>query len=933
MKKISLFDALRCPVDKMGKAKRGKAAQLFFQIKATEQGCFLKVVDRQGHEVEADYCVAWGAQRELLKALEAVRTLTDGTVAWEKDEEQGVPLAEHSHLLWLLARCEGVVDGAMEPLAFSEELREVELQLDPQAEAGWIRGKMVLRSGDLPAVLLKRPIMISETHLLFDQKVYLVKPLGPAFRTLPLFEDVLPETRLNECLTLVFSSFSNVQMAYRGYVVKTDDPIQARPALVFQQVDEHTALHLVISLVLPGLPLEFVRDYDIGRVAFVDDLEQVIRVREVEYGDMLEARADLLKRVQKLSRALKSPEAYLIDDDEGLVLGPALAAEFLHGHLAELIHQFELFGSEKLTQYKIKYTQPKLSVSLGHGIDFLEGSATLEMEGERFSLFEVLQQYRKQSYVALADGSHAVLNAGYMAKLSRLFKKQKEGVRISFFDLPLIESLMEDNAERAALPKSREIFNGFNTLTSRPLQVARFAGTLRPYQADGVKWLDYLYEHRLGGCLADDMGLGKTIQAIALLSRIYPEEKKASLIVMPKSLLFNWRRELTTFSPSLNVYTYYAGERNLEELQRHQVILTTYGTLRSDIEALSAVSFHAVILDESQAIKNLTTQTAKAALALNCSFRLALSGTPIENNLAELYTLFRFLNPTMFGSSGEFERDYVQPIQRTGDKEAAQELRRKIYPFILRRLKGDVLKELPPKVEQVLYAEMGDEQKSFYEARRRFYQELIRGEIERKGLAQSRFVVLEALLELRQLATVPESKSDGLIVSAKRELLMETLKEAVMNNRKCLVFTNFLAGVEQVSEALNEAAIEHLTMTGSTSNRQQLVERFQNDPRLKVFVMTLKTGGVGLNLTAADTVFVLDPWWNTSAEAQAIDRTHRIGQSKTVFTYRLIAKDTIEEKIMALQQRKRELVDQIVSSDGAALKVLTEADIEHLLGE
>jgi superfamily II DNA or RNA helicase len=933
MKRGGLFEALRSVEGVSGGARRGVAPQLFFQLKAQEEGCYLRVVDRQGVEVATDYRAYCGAQRELLKALDSARSRDDAKIEWEKGEEQGVLLAEHSPLLWLLARCEQVVDEKFETISFCETLMDVELHLEPAPEGGWVRGQLLLRSEDSAAVPLKQPTLISESHLLFNRTVYLVKPLGPAFRMIALFEDALPEARLNECLTLLFSSFSNVRVSYRSYVVQTGEPVKARPALLFQHVDEHSALHLEVSLVLPGLPFEFVQDYDIGRVAFVDEMEQMIRVREVEYGDMLLARSDLLKRVQKLSRSLKSPEAYLIDDEEGLVLGPALASEFLHSHLAELIHEFELLGAEKLRQYKIKYMQPKLSVSLGHGIDFLEGAATLELDGERFSLFDVLQQYRKQSYVALADGSHAVLNAGYMAKLSRLFKKQKEGVRISFFDLPLIESLMEDSAERAALPKSREIFNGFNTLSAKRLHLSRFVGTLRPYQADGVKWLDYLHEHRLGGCLADDMGLGKTIQAIALLSRLYPEEKKATLIVMPRSLLFNWRRELETFCPSLTVYTYYATERNVEAVNKHQVVLTTYGTLRSDIEAFSKIPFHAVILDESQAIKNMTTQTAKAALALTCSFRLALSGTPIENNLGELYTLFRFLNPTMFGSGGEFERDYVQPIQRTGDKDAASELRRKIYPFILRRLKGDVLKELPPKIEQVLFAEMGDEQKRFYETRRRFYQELIRGEIERKGLAQSRFVVLEALLELRQLATVPESKSDGLIVSAKREILMETLKEAVMNNRKCLVFTNFLAGVEQVSEALNEESIEHLTMTGSTSNRQQLVERFQNDPRLKVFVMTLKTGGVGLNLTAADTVFVLDPWWNTSAEAQAIDRTHRIGQSKTVFTYRLIAKDTIEEKIMALQQRKRELVDQIVSSDGAALKVLTEADIEHLLGE
>ncbi len=929
MERTNLFEALRCRPGVRGDTKRVSAKQIYFQLVILEGDCFLRVVDWQGFETETDYRIFSGVQRELLKTIESAQIQWNESLVWDSETKVGLTLHEHSHLIWLLARCGNVVNEAFDPISFIEE--QAELLVSFEQDRKWVQGRLELRSGDGGSIPLNHPQMISETHVLAGQTVYSVRPVGASFRSLSLFEDTVPITQFNECLTLLFSSFSNVGVAYRNYAIKTGDPLAAQPALLFKQVDEHSALHMEISQSLPGLPIDYVSDYDIGRLAFVDDLEQIVRVREVEYSDMLVARTNLLKRLHKLSKTLKSDEAYLIDDEEGLVLGPDLAAEFLRGHLAELTKEFELFGAEKLKTYKIKHVQPKLSVNLSHGIDFLEGNAELELDGERFSLFEALMQYRKKAYVALADGSHAVLNDDYMAKLGRLFKKQKKGVRISFFDLPLIEELMEDNAERAQLPKSRKIFQGFNKLRKKRLHLPRFVGKLRPYQTDGVKWLDYLHENRLGGCLADEMGLGKTIQAIALFSRIYPKEKKPSLIVMPRSLLFNWQQELEKFGPSLSVYVHYAGNRDMDKARKHQLMLTTYGTLRTDIEAFAEEDFHAVLLDESQAIKNLKTQTTRAALALRCSFRLALSGTPVENNLGELYTLFRFLNPSMFGSGGEFERDYVVPIQRTGDKAAATELRQKIYPFILRRLKGDVLKDLPPKVEQMLYVEMGEAQKKYYETRRRFYQEMIKGEIQKKGLAQSRFVVLEALLELRQIATVPESKSDGQLVSAKREMLAETLREAVENNRKCLVFTNFLARIEQVSSLLNEMGIEHTTMTGATANREQLVERFQNDPCIKVFVMTLKTGGVGLNLTAADTVFILDPWWNTSAEAQAIDRTHRIGQKKTVFTYRLIARDSIEEKIMALQQRKKELVDQIVSSDSAGLKALSEADIDHLL--
>ena len=929
----NLFEALKRSAPYHGGGKSNANPEVFFQIRETDAGFVLQVVDQKGTAVDTDYRVFHGVERDLLKAYDEVRWSWDATRLWDESgfDGTGILLHEHSHLIWLLARSGRVVDAELRPLNFHPEPMELQLGLDLLDE-DWARGGFKLRSTDGASVPLGELKLLSESHLMTGQTIYNIQSLGLGFRSLSLFSDSVAISQLNEFLSLFFSSFSSVRLDCRSYSVNEGDPIAAKATLVFQQVDENSALHLNVVQAVPGFSIEFARNYDLGRVAFVDEMEGLIRVRDVLYGDVLAARASLIRRLKKLSKVSRSPEAYLIDDEEGLVLGPELASVFLHEHLAEIMKEFDLFGAEKLKAYKVRHVEPTLNVSLGHGIDFLEGDASLDLEGEQFALFEALQQYRKQKYIALSDGTHAVLDERYMERLSRLFKKNKEGVRISFFDLPLIEELIEKGASRSQLPDSREVFRGFNTLDKKHLHLPRFVGKLRPYQTAGVKWLDYLHEHRLGGCLADDMGLGKTIQAIALLTRIYPKEKKTTLLVMPRSLLFNWRRELETFAPELSSYTYYGNTRDLTEGLKHELLLTTYGTLRSDIAVFSSADFHAVILDESQAIKNLKTQTARAVLALRCEFRLALSGTPIENNLGELYTLFRFLNPSMFGSGAEFERDYVAPIQRTGDKAAAQELRRKINPFILRRLKADVLKDLPAKVEQVLLVEMGAEQRKFYETRRRFYQELIQGEIQRKGLAQSRFAVLEALLELRQIATVPEAKSDGAIVSAKREMLEGALQDAVQNNSKCLVFTNFLAGVEQVCTLLNELDIEHVSMTGATANRAQLVERFQNDPQLKVFVMTLKTGGVGLNLTAADTVFILDPWWNTSAETQAIDRTHRIGQKKTVFTYRLIAKDSIEEKIMKLQQHKKDLVDLVVSSDGAGLKKLTEEDIDHLLG-
>ena len=519
-----------------------------------------------------------------------------------------------------------------------------------------------------------------------------------------------------------------------------------------------------------------------------------------------------------------------------------------------------------------------------------------------------------------------------MQKLQRLFKKKKDNVSISFFDLPLIEDLIEEKIREGSFVKSKEIFEGFNNLHQSGVKIPKVNATLRPYQQQGFQWLNYLHQNSLGGCLADDMGLGKTLQTICLLSSIYPKQKKPSLVVMPKSLLFNWEKELEKFAPALTFYTYYSAQRNIEDAMQKQIILTTYSTLRIDIEKLKELDFYYIILDESQNIKNMHAQTSKAVMVMQCNHRLALSGTPIENNLGELYSLFRFLNPTMFGSIESFNQHYLSPIQKNNDKDVTAELRKKIYPFILRRLKKDVLKELPDKIEQVLYVEMSEPQKKLYEQRRMFYKEAIEQQVAMKGIQQAQFFVFQALNELRQIASTPEGFSNGKITSPKIELLMEQLLDAVANNHKVLIFVNFLNALELIGDKLEEQGIDYISMSGTTKNRQQLVERFQNDTDCKVFLLTLKTGGTGLNLTAADMVFIFDPWWNLAAENQAIDRSHRIGQDKTVLSYKLITQGSIEEKILQLQEKKAEIFNSIISADSASLKSISEDDIQFMLG-
>lgn len=907
-------------------AERECVVRLLFD----EEGAYLETTDNQGRPCPIDYRATRGLLRDLLKALASIERRQQDFVGWERSADR-IYLHCHEPLIWLVRGGAPVLGADLRPILFDPGTAEVRLELVPNAP--WIEGHLALvREGE---VLARGDEFrfVSESHVMVGNRLLETVPVGENYRRLTLFASSFPEAMLERCLALFYSHFTGVGLRYRDYATVTGDMVHARPAIVFQSVDDSGDLHFNLIRSLPQLPVEFAQRYDISRVAYVNETEETVVVREVVCDSLAEARQDLIRTLHRHEKELgKGAEGLVYADEHGFVLGRDLAERFLRRDLGELARRYVLLGAEKLRAYRIKPVAPKLKLSLGFGIDYLEGTAALDIEGEQFSLMDILAEHRRNSYITLGDGTQAVMSDDYVAKLARLFRRHESGVRLSFFDLPAVEELIDANVDDAPFARAREVFLGFNSLADRILPAPSITAELRPYQQAGLKWLDYLHSHGLGGCLADDMGLGKTVQTIALLSRIYPAETTPSLLVMPRSLLFNWQREIERFCPALRCAVYHGTDRDFDEAMKSQLVLTTYGTLRGSVERFVGRDFYYVILDESQAIKNSDTQTSKAVLLLRAKRRLALSGTPIENHLGEIYSLFRFLNPAMFGSRAEFDRHYAIPIQQHDDREAARELRRKIYPFILRRLKREVLKELPDKVEQTLFVDMSSEQKRLYESRRRFYHETVKRRIGEDGLQSSRFFVLEALLELRQLATIPEEKSEGAIVSPKREMLVESVQDAVLNGHKVLVFTNFLAAVDLLSADFSERGIGHLTLTGATSNRETLVRQFQNRDDIKVFLLTLKTGGLGLNLTAADTVFVFDPWWNTAAEAQAVDRAHRIGQDRTVFTYRLIVRDSIEEKILQLQERKERLFDAVIGSDGVALKSLTEADIDNLLG-
>ena len=932
---MSLFEQLRRnkSVADYKESSGAKISDLFFCLKADVQGIYIEAIDKNGKETSFDYRQYSGILRSIARSVQMIKDRDNFTIDWENPDRR-LYLHEHPYLVPQLLESNLLMDADRQPIKTGKGVAQLQLIVTAKTEKT-LRAQLALSVHDQVytrfTFVHEEQVWVQEANLIFE-----APPVGPLFYSLQQFNVAsLPPADLPKYLSLFFSYLENTHLQYKNYKVKREtEPVKARPALVFEKVDADNSLYLRISQLLPNTDTSFLNDYDLFRYAAINDMEETITVRPVEQLPVEQYVSSIEKILLRHSGKKKNASG-IVRDESLLIVPENIASEFIYTDIPSLIGEYALVGSEKLKAYKINVNPPRLNVQLGHGIDFLAGSATLEFGEQQISLFDAISQFNKNRYVVLSDGSHALVNEQYMQKLQRLFKKKKEGVEISFFDLPLVEELIEERTAQKQFGRARDIFEGFNGLAKSNLKLPQVNAVLRPYQQQGFKWLHYLYKNRLGGCLADDMGLGKTLQTIALLADIYTKEKgaKTSLIAMPKTLIFNWEAELKRFAPQLTHYTWYGANRSMEDALQANLILTTYAMLRNDIEEWKEQKFLYVILDESQTAKNLQSQLHKAVMLLQAQHRLALSGTPVENNLSELYALFRFLNPAMFGSADSFNQNYLTPIQKHDDKDATLELRRKIYPFILRRLKKDVLSELPDKIEQTLYVEMNPEQARHYESRRLYYKQAIEQQVASKGIQQAQFFVFQAMNELRQIASIPEAQTESRIDSPKAELLMEQLDDAIANRHKVLVFANYLAAVEHIGEELDKRGIDFVTMTGSTRNRQQLVEKFQTDPDCKVFVLTLKTGGTGLNLTAADMVFIFDPWWNKAAENQAIDRAHRIGQQKKVLSYKLITLGTIEEKILKLQETKTALFDTIISSDSASLKSLTEEDIEFMLGK
>jgi superfamily II DNA or RNA helicase len=540
----------------------------------------------------------------------------------------------------------------------------------------------------------------------------------------------------------------------------------------------------------------------------------------------------------------------------------------------------------------------------------------------------------------LPDGSVAIIPETWFTQFGALFKIANSGdkLQVRKYHIGLIQDLAEDGIAQISMDRKLQRLTDFEQISDYPLP-KNFKGQLRHYQKAGYNWFNFLREYRFGGCLADDMGLGKTIQTLALLQKRKEElndkgETAVSLIVMPTSLIYNWLSEAKKFCPTLRFIAHTGINRNkdLSELAAYDVVITTYGILRIDVELFEHYYFDYVILDESQNIKNASSKSFKAVRALKSTNRLVLSGTPVENTVADLWPQLTFLNPGLLGSHASFNDEFVQGIEKRKEEDKAKKLQALIKPFVLRRTKEQVAAELPPKTEKVFYCNLSEDQAAFYDKTKSAYRNDILVGIEKEGLAQKNIQILQGLTALRQIANHPKMVDESYQSdSGKLDDVLYTLDNVLDGGHKVLIFSQFVKHLDIIRTNLDKKKIGYAYLDGSTRDRGDVVANFQQDPQLKVFLISLKAGGVGLNLTQADYVFILDPWWNPASEQQAIDRTHRIGQTKNVFIYKFISKDTVEEKILALQQRKKKLASSLITTEESFFKSLSKADITDLL--
>jgi superfamily II DNA or RNA helicase len=646
-------------------------------------------------------------------------------------------------------------------------------------------------------------------------------------------------------------------------------------------------------------------------------------------------------------QALLSQNFEVSESGEELVASGDDAIAFWTNGIGELPEDWDRFIPDDLVDVTIREESVTPQMRVSSGVDWLNLDMKFESGGAAVREEELracLEHGRR--LVRLEDGSYAPIDpekvGDVLTRMAEIYATAGMKDKLPLSQAGRVQDLLKmvENAKVSATAKS--LFAKIEDIDEVPSipKPRTLKADLRPYQKDGFSWLVFLHELNSGGILADDMGLGKTVQAIALLLWAKSKHKrKLNLVVAPTSVVPNWEREIAKFAPGLKTVVWQGPNRSQRapELEKADVMITSYALLRRDEELLQALDLRYVILDEAQHIKNPMSQTARSAKKLSSERRLALTGTPIENRLSELWSIFDFVSPGLLGTLKTFEERIARPIDR-GDMETAQRLRATIKPFIMRRLKRDVAADLPDKIEQEMIVPLAEAQAKLYKQVLGEVRKSVLSEVEKKGVSKAQIQILVALTRLRQVACdprlmkLPDTDFDA-DDSGKLGALREIIDEAIDGGHRVLVFSQFVGMLNHIRAALDADGVEYEYLDGSTKDRIERVDRFNEETGAPVFLISLKAGGTGLNLTGADTVIHFDPWWNPAVEDQATDRAHRIGQTKNVNVYKLIAAGTVEEKILELSAKKRELVSNVLSTEGSPLKGLTKADVENLFSE
>ncbi|TVQ07954.1 MAG: hypothetical protein EA364_16115 [Balneolaceae bacterium] len=601
---------------------------------------------------------------------------------------------------------------------------------------------------------------------------------------------------------------------------------------------------------------------------------------------------------------------------------------------------FNIFGEENLKQF----ARPKKLTSSSFRIS--SGEQWFELEGEMsfgdisLNIIDIRKVLIKDKpYIRLQDNSTGELPPNWLKQLNKLLHltgSGEEKIRVPKIAANVLGELGQ-TAETFEADTPFQDYAKRLRLFEHVEQVEppkNLKGELRPYQLAGLSWMNFLNRYSFGGILADDMGLGKTIQVLALLQLVVETEnrKPHCLIIAPRSVIYNWKAEVQKFAPEFDVYIHHGTDRilDVDHWPDADLCITTYSTMRNDIGLIQNISFDYAILDESHTVRNPASKTFMALKRIQAQNRLCMSGTPVQNTSMDLWSQFQFLNPGLLGSQKQFRDQWVKPIEANNDKTAEEMLHTMVSPFILRRTKQQVAAELPPLTSTVVDCPMEGTQQAVYERYRQVYHQLINDSLEEKGLRESRFAVLEGLTRLRQICCSPSLIKKEKGPSAKLNRFLELAEELISEGHRALVFSQFVGFLKLIEAEVKNRGWKYEYLDGQTTDRQKRVDRFQSDSSANLFLISLKAGGEGLNLTAADYVFIMDPWWNPAAERQAMDRTHRIGQKNNVFVYRLTTPGTVEEKILRLQERKQGLADKLVVAEAGIFKELNRDDLLSL---